>query len=86
MSFTNEEILRIAMEQSAADANCHADDFRSKDNVVVISKENKDARKYLQLPFACHLISYGNNIVASVQEKYRDVVSAYIHKYPTEHC
>ncbi len=74
------------MRQSAADANCQADDFMRKDNIVALSKVNPHARKYLSLPFACNLISYGNNIVASTGEKYRDVVSDYIKKYPVEHC
>ncbi len=86
MHFTNEDILRIAMRQSAIDANCRADDFMKTDNVVVTSVPNPKARKYLALPFACNLISYGNNIVASVEEKYRDVVTDYISRFPVEHC
>ena len=34
----------------------------------------------------CDLVSYGNNIVASVQEEYKDIVQDYITKYPVEHC
>ena len=40
MHFTNENILQIAMRQSAIDANCHADDFLRKENVVVPSVAN----------------------------------------------
>lgn len=83
---TNKNILEAAMNQSAIDANCNVEDFIDKGNVVVISKENANARKYLKLPLACNLISYGNNIVASVQEEYRDVVGDYINKYLVEHC
>lgn len=86
MSFTNKELLRIAMEQSAMDANCDVTDFVSKQNVVVISKENKNARKYLKLPLPCNLISYGNNIVASVREEYKEIVMSYINRYSIEHC
>lgn len=86
MTFTNEAILKIAMEQSAIDANCQASDFTLNENMVVLSREHPKARKYLQLPLACNLISYGNNIVASVQEKYREIVSSYISRYPVEHC
>ena len=86
MSFTNKELLRIAMEQSAMDANCDVTDFVSKQNVVVISKENKNARKYLKLPLPCNLISYGNNIVASVREGYKEIVMSYINRYSIEHC
>lgn len=83
---TNKEILEIAMKQSAKDANCESTDFQKTEHVVVISKENPEARKYLNLPLACNLISYGTNIVASVQEAYKELVSAYINKYKTEHC
>lgn len=86
MYMTNERLLQIAMEQSAFDAGCDASDFKSSKNVVVLSKENCEARKYLKLPLSCNLISYGNNIVASIQEEYRDIVTDYINKYAVEHC
>lgn len=82
----NEEILRAAMMQSAIDANCLAGDFCKTENVIVYSKENPDARRYLELPFACNLISYGNNIVASIDKKYETIVREYIEKYPVVHC
>jgi len=75
---TNAEILRIAMEQHAIDANCRPEDFLRDDNIVVISKPHKDARRYLNLPFFCDLISYGKNIVASVDERVYEFVKNYI--------
>lgn len=86
VSMNNDEILQAAMLQSAIDANCSAEDFCKTENVIVYSKENSNARKYLELPFACNLISYGNNIVASIDEKYEKIVRAYIEKYTMEHC
>ncbi len=86
MRLTNTMIRKIAMEQSAIDANCKAEDFVRKENVIAISKENASARKYLKLPHACNLISYGDNIVAAISEEYRDIVTKYINKYPVEHC
>ena len=86
MRFTNKEIWQIAMKQSAIDASCNVADFNKKENVVVISTPNEQARKYLNLPFDCNLISYGNNIVASIKEEYRDMVECYINKYSVEHC
>ena len=86
MRFTNKEIMQIAMKQSAVDANCKVEDFCKKENVVVVSEKHAQARKYLQLPFECNLISYGNNIVASTKEEYREIVGLYINKYPVEHC
>lgn len=86
MTFTNQDILQIAMRQSAVDANCRTEDFLREDNVVVLSKENPDARKYLALPLDCNLISYGNNVVATVKAEYRNMVSEYINRFPAEHC
>lgn len=86
MHFTNKSILQIAMQQSAVDANCNAEDFMREKNIIVTSAVNPDARKYLELPFACNLVSYGNNIVATITEKYRDIVSEYINNFPVEHC
>lgn len=86
MHFTNEDILLFAMGQSAIDANCRAEDFLKTENVVVPSAVHSEARKYLSLPFDCNLISYGNNIVASINEKYRTVVTDYINRFPVEHC
>lgn len=86
MKTTNDMILQVAMEQSAIDANCNAEDFLRHENVIAVSKPNPLARKYLKLPHVCNLISYGNNVVASISEEYRGIVSAYINKYPAEHC
>ena len=86
MMLTNKDILQIAMQQSAIDANCEANDFLRTDNVIVISKDNPSARKYLKLPHVCNLISYGNNIVATVSEEFKTIVNEYISKYSVEHC
>ena len=86
LNMTNASILRIAMEQSAVDANCRAEDFTAAENVVVPSKPHPQARKYLTLPHVCNLISYGGNIVATIDERYRETVTDYINKYPMEHC
>ncbi len=83
---TNQEILKAAMRQSAIDLHCDEGDFLLQKNKVVLSAADPAARKYLELPFSCHLVSYGNNIVASVQEQYRDIVARYIEQYPVEHC
>lgn len=39
---TNEMIKQIAMEQSAIDSNCRAEDFTLYENMITISKENPD--------------------------------------------
>lgn len=83
---TNKDILRIALQQSAYDCNCKAEDFLSNENIVTVSKANKQARKYIPLPLECDLVSYGNNIVAQVSERTKAVVTGYINRYPAYHC
>ena len=82
---TNQEILKIAMAQSAKDLCADASDFEKSENVVVTSSVSEEARKYLKLPFSCQLVSYGNNVVASVSPEFREITEHYIHKYPVEH-
>lgn len=83
---TNQDILKIAMEQTAIDSNCKVEDLTSKQNVVVISKYNKNARRYLNLPFFCDLVSYGSNIVASVDGRIADFILEYINHCTIEYC
>ena len=82
---TNREILRIAMAQSAADLCAETSDFEKTENVVVLSGASEAARRYLKLPFSCQLVSYGNNVVASVSPEFREITESYINAYPAEH-
>ena len=82
---TNQDILKIAMDQSAIDLCAGKDDFERTDNVVVLSKESAGARRYLSLPFSGQLVSYGNNVVASVLPEFYDITEKYINTYPVEH-
>ena len=83
---TNQDILRIALEQSAIDSACAPEDFLKGKGVAVISREDPRARRYLTLPFDLDLTSYGTNIVASCSEALLDVAKAYIDRFPAEHC
>ena len=83
---TNREILQVAMTQSAVDLSAEAVDFEKNENIVVLSRENEGARRYLKLPFSCQLVSYGNNIVASVSSDFREMTEDYLRKYAIEHC
>lgn len=83
---TNNEIFHIALQQSACDCNCMPEDFLSGKNKVVLSQKSENARAYLELPFECDLVSYGNNIVAQVSPRMRETIEWYINKYPVEHC
>lgn len=84
--FTNKEIFEIAMRQSAYDLSADPSDFTKSENVIVTSNQSDLARKYLKLPFSCQLVSYGNNIVASVSPEFRDMTEKYITSYRMEHC
>jgi len=75
---TNKDIMQIAMEQHAVDMNCQPEDFMRAENVVVISKPHENARRYLNLPFFFDIATYGNNIVASVDERVFEFVKKYI--------
>ena len=55
-------------------------------NVFVKSGIGPLARKYYKEPIACNLVSYGNNIVASVKDEYREIVEKYLSKYEFYHC
>ncbi len=79
------EFEKIAMMQSAIDLCAEPEDFEKNENVVVTSYENKRARRYLKLPFSCQLVSYGNNVVASVSPEFREITEKYINTYPIEH-
>ena len=82
---TQKELFNIALAQSAIDLNCTPEDLVSGQKTVVQSLPHPKARAYLRLPFACDLVSYGGGVVASVSPELRDIVTAYIEKYPVEH-
>lgn len=83
---TNQEIMDIAMQQSAYDINAVASDFLLDTNVFVKSGVGLLARKYYKEPIACNLVSYGNNIVASVKDEYKEIVETYLRKFDFYHC
>ena len=83
---TNQDIWKIALQQSAYDSDCLPEDFLKAENVVTISQKHPQARKYLKLPLSCDLVSYGTNIVAQASEEIAPLVRQYIDRYPVEHC
>ncbi len=84
--FTNQEIIGLAMGQSAIDINARDTDFLKDSNVIVKCELGPLARKYYKEPIACNLVSYGNNIVASVKDEYRKLVEEYLHRFEFYHC
>ena len=83
---THKELLQIAKVQYEKDINCNADDFLCSHHVIVKSGVGERARKYYKEPITCNMVSYGNNIVASVRDEYRNIVEEYIGKFEFYHC
>lgn len=83
---TNSEILQIAMQQSAWDLGCEPQDFQKQAPVVVPLKLGPFARRYYREPIACNLVSYGNSVVAAVQEPYRALLEEYVERFLFYHC
>lgn len=77
---TSKEILYIAMEQSAEDIGCKAEDFLQNDNVIVPFRLGENARKYLEEPITANLVSYGNNVVIAANDDIREIVTEYSDK------
>lgn len=86
VKMTNYDIKQTAYRQSALDLSCDESDFEKNNNVIVCSRPNERARQYLSLPFFCNLVSYGKNIVASVDPRIVDFITRYINQYDTKQC
>lgn len=82
---TYEQMLDIAMAQSAVDSSCEKSDFVSGMCKTVISKASPYARKYLKLPFVADITTYGNGVVASVSEDFFNITDKYIRSYTPYH-
>ena len=83
----NKQIMHIAMQQSAYDCNCNAEDFIRKENVINESVPNDNARRYLKLPLICHMVSYGKNIVACGREDLLPEIRKFMDSVPNiENC
>ena len=83
---TNREMREIAMRQSAMDCNCEPRDFLRDENIVCPAGLGPEAKKYYQEPLTCTLVSYGNNIVASVKDEYRALIQEYLNRFTWYHC
>lgn len=83
--WTNEKIYKIALAQSAKDISAAPEDFLKEKNVIVLSQESPEARKYLKQPFTLQMVSYGSNIVASVSPEFREIAEKYFKIVDTPH-
>lgn len=83
--FTDKEILRIALEQSAIESCCSPEDFLKSENVIAVSRDRAGRRAYLPGPHVFDLTSYGGNVVACVREDLREVAFSYLAKCSAAH-
>ena len=83
---TNNQIWEIALRQSAVDYGCEPADFLGDRGKVTVSRAHPQARKYLPLPFAFDMTSYGNCIVAQCREDLVSLAEDYIAKYDVAHA
>lgn len=83
---TNKDVLKIAIEQSAEDIGCKAEDFLADENRIVPLKLGANAKKYYKLPIGCNFISYGNNVVAAAGDETFEIVKEYLSKFEFYHC
>lgn len=83
---TNQDMLRIAMKQSAEDIGCRADDFLLTESITVPFRMGAGAKKYQKEPITCSLVSYGNNVVAAAADDVAGIVREYIGRYMFYHC
>lgn len=83
----NKEVLQIALQQSAYDCNCEPQDFMVVENRFFESVDTNQARRYLQLPHICNMVSYGSNIVVTAQKELLSEIRQYIKNVPNiENC
>ncbi len=83
----NKEIMKIALEQSAYDCCCAPEDFLSVHSNVHESKASDRARRYLELPHICNLVSYGTNIVVTGRADLLPEIERCINRMPAiENC
>lgn len=78
----NEDIRKVAMEQSAIDFNCSVDYFFKNKDRVVISKLNKGSKKCYKKRLFCGLAYYGKGVVATVDESIRGFMEKFLNKHP----
>ena len=82
----NSDVVRIALKQSAIEMNCEPSDFLSSENTVTVSRQDERARKYLDIPFDCEMVCYGEGVVASVRGELVEPVRRYINSCRAQEC
>lgn len=82
----NNDIRRIAMEQSSIDFNCSIDDFIKPGNTVAISRLIDGVKKCYKKPLFCGFAYYGSGLVASVDEQIQEFIIKFLDKHTEFRC
>ena len=83
----NNMILKTALRQSAYDCCCAPEDFVAAHNSTHVSAPSDRARRYLELPHICNLVSYGTNVVVTGQKELLPEIERFLESMPAvEHC
>lgn len=82
----NSFILKTAMEGSADDVGCSAEDFLKSKNLVFPFRLSPRSKSYYKDDIACNFISYGSNIVAASKSEYADIAAEYMNRFEYYHC
>lgn len=82
----NQAIKRIAIEQSAIDLNCKAEDLYQQKNKVVLAQMNNGRKRYFNEPHFCQLVCYGNSVVASVDKRIDEFMTSFVDKHIGFRC
>ena len=83
---TREDMLRIALRQSAEEAGCLPGDFLSGRSRVVPLRMGPDARAYYRPPIACNFVSYGSCVVAAAQPELAELAEEYVGRFEFYRC
>ncbi len=82
---TNEFILNTAFRQSAVDMGCRPEDLVAGRDVIVVSRADSGAKKYLKLPFLFSALSYGNGVVISASPSLLREAEELLRRFPGYH-
>ncbi|MDF2801357.1 MAG: GCN5-related N-acetyltransferase [Anaerocolumna sp.] len=82
----NQEILQVAMRQSAIDFNCSINNFINKGNTVTLSKSNEGRKKCYDKPLFCGLAFYGKGLVATVDDSIKTYIESFINRHSEYRC
>jgi len=73
----NKDMINAVKRQLAIDLSCNEEDFKNNVNTVVLSSLNEKRRRFINEKPFCHMASFGNGAVASVDEKVFDWYSKF---------